>query len=177
MKRFVRWFIGALVVLAVIFIGGAYVLPDRAEVARQAVIAAPPEKIFAIVGDLRRFNEFSPWADLDPGTKYSFENEAPGIGQTMSWISADPNVGSGSQRVTAYEPHKHVAVALDFGEMGQAESAFDLAPAGANTSVTWSFRAPLTNPMDRWMGLMFDRWIGADYEKGLVRLKAAAEKP
>jgi hypothetical protein len=32
------------------------------------------------------------------------------------------------------------------------------------------------NPMARWMGLMFDRWIGADYEAGLAKLKQVAER-
>ena len=31
--------------------------------------------------------------------------------------------------------------------------------------------------MERWFGLMFERWIGPDYEKGLAALKAFAEKP
>ena len=29
----------------------------------------------------------------------------------------------------------------------------------------------------RYIGLMFDGWIGPDYEKGLARLKAIAETP
>ena len=32
------------------------------------------------------------------------------------------------------------------------------------------------NPMMRWMGLMFDKWVGADYETGLASLKELAEK-
>jgi hypothetical protein len=30
--------------------------------------------------------------------------------------------------------------------------------------------------MMRWMGLMFDRWSGADYEDGLARLARQVEK-
>jgi hypothetical protein len=30
--------------------------------------------------------------------------------------------------------------------------------------------------LDRWTGLMMDRFIGPDYEKGLARVKALAEK-
>jgi hypothetical protein len=31
------------------------------------------------------------------------------------------------------------------------------------------------NPVGRWMGLMMDRWVGADYERGLANLKALVE--
>ena len=40
----------------------------------------------------------------------------------------------------------------------------------------WRFSTVLSGIGDRWMGLMFDRWIGADYVKGLAKLKALAEK-
>ena len=161
--------------MTVIFIAGAYVLPEKAAVQRRIAIAAPPGKVFAIVGDLRRFQEFSPWADLDPRMTVTVDGEL-GVGQSMAWTSAHPDVGSGSQKITAYEPVSHVVMALDWGG-SQGESAFALVPSGEGTEVTWSFSTALTTPLDRWLGPLFDRSIGADYEKGLSRLKAAAEKP
>ena len=44
------------------------------------------------------------------------------------------------------------------------------------TGVTWGFKTELKGAMERWFGLLFDRWIGADYEKGLAKLKALVEK-
>ena len=66
MKTIIRLIIAALVAIVAIGVGGAYLIPAETVVQRQAVINAPPEKVFAIVGDLRRFKEWSPWADLDP---------------------------------------------------------------------------------------------------------------
>ena len=57
------WFAVAVIV---VFLGGGYVLPGEAVVQRQIVIAAPPEKVFAVIGSLKRFNEWSPWAELIP---------------------------------------------------------------------------------------------------------------
>jgi hypothetical protein len=31
------------------------------------------------------------------------------------------------------------------------------------------------NPVGRYMGLMMDRWVGGDYERGLLQLKAQVE--
>jgi hypothetical protein len=92
----------------------------------------------------------------------------------MSWQSA--KLGDGSQTIVDYVEDRRIASALDFGEMGKAQASFELSPVGADTGVTWGFRTALANPLERWMGLLYERWIGPDYEKGLVKLKAAAEK-
>lgn len=165
-----------IVAIAAIIVGGAFLLPSQAVVTRSIEIAAPPETVFAIVGDLNRFQEFSPWAELDPQAKYAFEGPPTGIGQKMSWTSDNRNVGSGSQTIVEYEPPRRVASELIFDAMGKAAAAWDLAPSPTGTTATWSFRSNLDGIAQRWFGLMFDRWIGADYEKGLAKLKAIAEK-
>ncbi len=176
MKRFLLGVAYVLVALLVIFMGGAYVLPGEVVIERQITIAALPGKVFNIVSDLRRFKEFSPWAEFDPNLLYTFEGPPIGIGQKMSWRSTHPELGSGSQTVVDYQPNTRFAATLDFGEMGDAIAYWNFVPAGSDTKVTWGFKSLLRNPLERWMGLFFDRWIGADYEKGLAKLKAIAEK-
>ena len=66
---------------------------------------------------------------------------------------------------------------LDFGPMGKSLATWDLEPSGAGTKATWGFRSKLDGIAARWFGLMFDNWIGADYEKGLAKLKLVAEQP
>lgn len=176
MKKFILGVVYTLIALLVIFMGGAYVLPGEAVVERQITIAAPPDKVFAIVSDLKRFKEFSPWAEIDPGLHYTFEGPETGIGQKMSWTSDNPQLGTGSQTVVDYQPNKRFATTLDFGEMGDAIAYFNFTPVANDTKVTWGFKSLLRNPLERWMGLLFDRWIGADYEKGLAKLKTLAEK-
>jgi len=175
MNRVLKWIVWIAMALVVIVIGGAYLLPGEAVVQRQIVISAPPDKVFAIAGHMRRFNEWSPWADLDPATEYTFEGPETGTGQKMTWRSANPDVGSGSQTIISFEDNRRTVTELDFGGMGKARASLELAPVGGNTAVTWGFKTELNGIMERWLGLMFDRWIGADYEKGLLRLKAAAE--
>lgn len=172
-----KWLFYLVVTIAVIVVGGSFILPPEAIVTRSTEIAAPPEKVFAIVGDLHRFQEYSPWAELDPNIKYSFEGPATGIGQKMSWTSDNTNVGSGSLTITEQDPPKHIGLDLDFGQMGKPTSTWDFEPSGTGTKATWSFKAKLDGIAARWFGLMFDKWVGADYEKGLAKLKAVAEKP
>ena len=175
MKTIIRLIIAALVAIVAIGVGGAYLIPAETVVQRQVVINAPPEKVFAIVGDLRRFKEWSPWADLDPNLQYAFEGPETGVGQKMSWVSEKPDVGRGAQTATEYQPPGKVAFLLDFGSMGTAQSSLQLVPVDGGTGVTWGFKTEAQGVLDRWMSLLFDDWVGADYEKGLARLKTLAE--
>ncbi|MGE0500021.1 MAG: SRPBCC family protein [Rhizobiaceae bacterium] len=176
MLKLIKWLVYPVMAAAVIVVGGSFVLPGEAVVTRSTEIAAPPDKVFAIVGDLRRLSEYSPWHELDPNAKYAFSGPDGGVGQKITWTSDNPNVGVGSQTITAHEPPRRVVSDLDFGEMGAAVATWELEPSGTGTTATWGFRSQLDGIAARWFGLMFDRWIGADYEKGLAKLKAAAER-
>ena len=94
----------------------------------------------------------------------------------MNWASNDPNVGKGTQTVTELVPNQKIVTDVDFGEMGQSVSTMTLQPADGGTLVTWEFHSNLDGVLNRWMGLMFDRFIGGDYETGLANLKAVSEK-
>ncbi len=94
----------------------------------------------------------------------------------MSWTSKDANVGNGSQTIVEAIDNSSTVTEIDLDAMGRARATLALAAVNGGTGVTWTFRTELTGLGDRWMGLMFDRWIGADYENGLANLKALAEK-
>jgi uncharacterized protein YndB with AHSA1/START domain len=175
MRNFKRILV-AIVVVAVLAVVVAYLLPRHVNVSRSFEIAAPPAVVYPLVADLRRANEWSPWLELDRDVEITFTGPADGVGQTMNWKSDNPNVGSGSQTITMLEPDSKVETALDFGEQGAATASFDLEAGGSATEVTWEFATDLGfNPVARYFGLMFDKWIGADYEKGLAKLKTVAE--
>jgi uncharacterized protein YndB with AHSA1/START domain len=169
----------ALLGLFLVFVAGGYALPGTAHVQRQTVINAPPDKIFAIVSDLQRARDWSPWFGIDPAMKVTFDgpggNAAAGVGQKMSWTSANPNVGNGSQETVELAANERVVTALDFGDMGKATATMALAPEAGGTRATWSFDTSLNSMAERWFGLLFDRFIGPDYEKGLANLKAFVE--
>jgi hypothetical protein len=178
--RVVKRILAAIVFVAALLVFVAYLLPRHATVSRSIEIDVPPAVVYPLVSDLRRANEWSPWLEIDPDVEITFTGPADGVGQTMNWRSDNPNVGSGSQSITTLEPDSKVETALDFGEEGMAAASFELEPEGAATKVTWGFSTDLGfNPIARYFGLMFNKWIGADYEKGLAKLKtvAEAEKP
>ena len=103
MNTVIKAIVFIIVAITVVFYGGAYLLPAEARVERSIEIAAPPEKVFAIAGDLRRVPEWSPWVAIDPATRFTFEGpEQGGVGQVMRWASNNPLVGNGTQTVTEH---------------------------------------------------------------------------
>ncbi len=172
LKRFIIVFVGLFAIL----FGGAYFLPSTVIVSRDITIAAGPDKVFPYVNDLKKFQTWSPWAALDPEMKIQFSGPQSGVGQKSNWQSKKSSVGSGDQEITQSIVNKRVATKLDLGDNGTAIAAWDLSPDGQGTKVVWSFKTELgDNPLMRWMGLMFDRMVGSDFEAGLARLKMLVE--
>lgn len=177
-RKIVRWVAIGLVAIVILAVAGAFLMPRYRTVERSVDIDAPAGDVFAVVSDLRRFNEWSPWFGRDPEATYTFTGPADGVGQTFHWESDDPDVGSGSMEVASITPDDRVDIALDFADQGTAETWFTVVPEGAGSTVTWAFSTDLGfNPIGRYFGPMIDDMVGADYEAGLQKLKTLAETP
>lgn len=166
----------AVVVLILLLAGIGMLLPRQVHVERSIVIDAPRATVFALVDGFKQFNKWSPWAALDPNAKYTREGPDFGVGAKQSWVGDPKTVGSGSQEVVELKPLEMVKTRLDFGDKGLAAAQFALASEASGTKVTWSLDSDMgAGPIGRYFGLMMDRWIGSDYEKGLAGLKTLAE--
>lgn len=173
--RLLKILLGLVLVLAVVFVVVGWFLPDRVHVERSVVIDREPAVVFDVIDDFQRFNEWSPWAEMDPSATYEYSGPAEGVGATMRW-SGNEQVGSGTQEIVEAVPNERVVTALDFGEMGRGTATFRLAPLNGATSVTWAFETDFEGDLlGRWFGLVFDRMLGPDYEKGLGKLKQLVE--
>lgn len=172
--RAIKRLILGVFLLALVMVAAAFALPRHVSVERSAVINAPELDVFVYLNSPKKFNEWSPWAARDPEMHYVFSGPVEGVGARMEWDSDE--FGKGSQEIVESNPGKNIVVALDFDIQGAASSSFVLSPAGAGTKLSWGMNTDVgNNPLGRWTGLMLDRWIGADYEQGLTRLKQLVE--
>lgn len=175
--RVFKWLLGLVVLAVVAFVAIGLVLPRELQVARSIDINAPASEIFPYLNSPRATEVWSPWLAKDPQTQLSYEGPEAGVGAKMQWASDNREVGAGTSEITASEQDRRVAVALDFGELGTADSAYDLVESAGTTTVTWSFETDMgAGPVGRWMGLMMDDWVGADFEAGLANLKSVVEE-
>lgn len=173
--RAVKMIAGLVLALAVVFVVGGLLLPDKVHVERAIEIDRPPAEVYAVLNGFGRFNEWSPWLDFDPTAEYRFEGPVSGIGARMAWHG---DKGGGSQEIVAVVDGAQIDVALDFGSDGQALAHYLMQPHGGGTWLVWSFDTEFQGSLvGRWFGLAFDRMIGADYERGLQQLKVLLETP
>ena len=175
--KFLKIAAGVVVAVVLLIAVIGMLLPTAVHVERSISIKAEPEKIYALVNDFREFNSWSPWAEYDPdGTTYEYSGSGMGVGARMSWASEHPNVGVGAQEIIESEPNRMVRSKLVFdGFDAPTFASFILEPAAGGTRVTWTFDSEMNSLLGRYMGLMMDGWVGADYERGLANLKELAE--
>lgn len=148
-------------------------------VTRSAVIAAPPEAVFKIANDMRRWGEWSPWSKLDPAMKSSQEGPPEGAGAIYHW-EGNMEVGKGTMRVTESKPSERIGMKLEFKEpmAGDGDVVFAFAPEGAGTKVSWSMstKQPF---MGRLMGIFMnmEKMTSDAFDEGLANLGKLATAP
>lgn len=163
--------------LVICFVVVGLFLPSKTHIERNVMINASPEDVFAAIDSFHEFNQWSPWARLDPNTHYSFEGPETGLGSKMNWTSDNPKVGSGNSEVIAYEPNKNITVAIDFGPEGKAVYDLSLQPQNDNTNITWGFDVDFgLNLLARYFAPFMDDIVGENYEEGLTTLKNQIEE-
>ena len=168
----------ALGVVVLVVLGLALTQPDSFSVQRSVRIQAPPEKIYPLMADFHRWGEWSPWEHLDPAMKRTHSGAASGPGAIYQWDGND-EVGAGRMEVTAAQAPTEVQIKLDFIRPfeGHNTTVFTLAPQGSATQVDWRMSGPMpfvSKLMQVFVSM--DKLIGKDFESGLAKLKAVAEK-
>ncbi|HET7396692.1 MAG TPA: GyrI-like domain-containing protein [Gammaproteobacteria bacterium] len=171
-NRFAIGLVSLLVLLAII----GLLLPSRLHVESSIDIAAPPANVFTVLNSAHVFNKWSPWTAPDPDAQYTYSGPWSGVGTHMDWQSSNPELGSGSEIVTASKPYQHLAVTFELAKRGTSDTALDLSPDGDGTHVVWSLDADFGwNLLERYTGLLLKQKIHEGFGTGLANLKHFVE--
>jgi uncharacterized protein YndB with AHSA1/START domain len=169
-----------LLVLAIAIVAFVVVValqPDDFKVTRSATVAAAPAVVFAQVNDLRRWEQWSPWAKIDPSMKQTFEGPSSGEGAALTW-SGNSTVGEGKMTLIKSQPPELIHIKLDFEKPMKATNLteFTFTPVGQGTVVTWSMSGR-QNFVQKAFCLLLNgkKMVGGDFEKGLAQMKSVAE--
>lgn len=170
MKTFKKTIIVFLAVLLLLGVA-AYLLPEQVHIERSLQINAPARIVFSQVNDLHCWSKWATWNQIDPEMNVEYLNGGIGQSAGYEWTSENKQVGNGKLFITYSLPHDSIAISMDFMEGGLATGYFLFKEDSSKTNVTWAFDTHLgKNPMARWVGLMFDKMMGSDFEKGLKNL-------
>jgi hypothetical protein len=171
--------IAVIVILAIVgLLAYAATLSNSFQVKRSLRINASADKIFPLINNMRGMNRWNPFAEADPNIKITYTGPDSGKGARYEW-TGNSKVGQGSLEVTDAAPPSQVTLKLDMWKPleGHNTVVFTLAPGGAGTDVTWAMSGerPFIGKV---MGVIcnMDRMVGGQFEKGLAKLKAIAEK-
>ncbi len=171
-----------LVLLAVVglFLVIVATRPADFRISRKALIPAAPSAVFPHVNDLHLWQNWSPWAKLDPACKIHFSGPESGKGAAFDW-AGNNEVGEGSMEIIESVPNEKIVFNLVFLKPmeGKSLTEFTFKPEGSGTEVTWTMSGE-----NGFMGKLFnmfvdcDKMVGSQFEKGFENLKAVvAAKP
>ena len=169
MKKFL---IGAAVVVLVVVLVGVLLSGDyTAE--RSIVINAKPAKIHKLVGDLKRWDDWTPWKEDDPSVQVTLGEKTDGLGAGQSWTSKD---GKGSLTFTASDENKGIEYDFTF-EDWKAQGSIRYDRLDDATKVTWTMKGNVDMPvLGGYLALMMPTMVGGSFDKGLAKLKKKAEE-
>jgi hypothetical protein len=176
--RFLKRLLIGLVLLIATFIVVVALQPDDYRLTRSTVIAAPAAAVFAQVNELKNWDNWSPWAKLDPNAKVSFSGPQAGPGASFQWDGND-KIGAGTMTITESKPNERVATRTDFVKPFQSTSRSDFvfSQMGDQTNVIWTMSGThnfIGKAICLFMSM--EKMLGPEFDRGLMQLKQAVER-
>ena len=170
-----------LVLLIVLIIIAAvtayYVLPSSVHVEQTIEMSASPKAIFEEVNNLKNWENWGPWINMDTAMIQSYEGTADGgIGMIRKFKSNNKDVGIGEMEIIESRPYEFIKNELRFGpnKNNTGYGSWTFEPIGENTKVTWAFDAEM-NGIVRFFAPAMDQMMSPIFQQGLDNLKILAE--
>lgn len=182
MKKILLSVLGILVAIIALVLIIASFRPADWKIERSTTINAPRETVWALVSNLDRYGEWSPFAQLDPNMSKTIENHGAQVGSTYAW-DGNKEAGAGKMTFVDVKPLESIQIELDFLRPFPATNRVDYTfrEEGGQTNFTWT----MTGKYEGLSGLMgktfdmlmdMDKMVGAEFEKGLTAVKTISER-
>jgi hypothetical protein len=168
----------ALAAIIVVFVIIVASRPSNFRITRSTTMSAQPPVVFDLVNNFHNWEDWNPWAKMDPACKMTYDGPQAGVGASYSW-AGNNKVGAGSGTIIESRPSELIRIKLDFLKPMKATNIaeFTFAPIGNQTVVNWSMSGT-GNFMTKAFGLFVDcdKMVGKEFEKGLAMMKSVTEK-
>ncbi len=148
------------------------------EIVKTVNISAPQQEVYGLITTFKRYPEWSPFLQQDPGQAYSVKGEDGTIGVQYHW-AGNKGKDQGYQEITALEPGRQVSIRCHIQKPFTAKPDFNyvLTNGGKNVLVTQTFvlKSGLGDAFFLWL-FGVKKEMEATNALGLGLLKKAAEK-
>lgn len=163
-------------ILFLVLVAIGFFLPNDFVVRRSVVVDATPERLYALIGDLRMWPEWGPWAAADESLAVELGPKTSGVGASQKWTGKD---GDGRLVITEADPQRGVWFDLFFNQDAFVnKSAIRYVEAPGGYEVYWEMSGKVDVPiLGGFLAPTMDDIVGPMFADGLEKLKAIAEAP
>jgi len=174
--KLIKGVLALVVIVAIVFFGGAAVLPSDYNYERSVVVNADRDDVHKQIGDLKMWEQWGPWKAEDQKMTWKYSEKTDEVG---SWTEFFPGGGTDSGKVTITKTSEHdgIEYSMMFSgeEAGAGSIRYEAAPNDA-TKVTWVWKGTMGyQPVDRWIHQLMGSTINDMFDKGLAGVKKQAE--
>lgn len=179
LRKIAIYIVGGLLALIAAFVLVVSLQKSQFTITRSIDINAQSAAIYPQISYFQNWTRWSPWAQMDPDTKYVYEGPEGQTGSSMSW-SGNAQVGEGKMTITESADQQFIKIKLEFIKPMQATNttlfSFEPGSAEGSTKVTWAM-AGRRSFMEKAVNLVLDldKFVGGDFERGLEQLKQISE--
>lgn len=176
--KFLKIFLGIIVILIAIILIGSLFLPNTYSVSRSTNIAASDTLVYQNIADFNSFKQWNPWYKMEPTAKTTISGAPEQVGHLYEWVGKE--TGAGQMKIISVKPLEEVKIELKFIKPFEslANTQFKVTKEGDSTKATWTMSGE-NNIISKWMCLVMggmDSMIGKDFEEGLKSLKEKSEQ-
>lgn len=143
MIRILELLVSLLIVFVLAVVIGV-LLPDHGHVERTVEVSSPVRQVYDSLNTFRRFPQWSAMRGFDPQMQMKLEGPEVGPNAKVSWTSASPKVGNGSQTIVTSDQDSKITMALDNNWTGDNKKytiSIDPSAGGKTVKITWALDA------------------------------------
>jgi hypothetical protein len=176
--RVLKIVLTTVAVLILVFVVLGMVLSRDYRVTRSVKIQADVAQVHALVGDLKRWDEWAPFKKADNTIVVTYGPTTTGVGASQSWTSQKDE--GGRLTFTKCDPATGIAYDMAF-RMGDkeipAKSWMTYSPAsGGGVQVEWGIEGRMEMAViGGYFATLADTMMGPMFQQGLDELKKKAE--
>ncbi len=172
MKLLKNLLIFIVFVVVILFVVGFF-LPKDYNVTRSIHIETNPTHVAAYVKNLNQWPHWSPWEECEPKLDIKVGDKISGVGASQSWSGEQ---GNGRLEFTEVSEDKVAYTCYFENDTMTADCVMHFKAEGDHTHVEWTMTGRVdTLVVGGYMALMVDKMTAPMFERGLEKLKNAAE--
>lgn len=165
-----------LAVIIALYLVACFMGPTRVDASKSITIEAPVGLVYHTISDLKTWDAWSAWNQMDTAMKVTYGEITAGLGANYSWV--DGKGETGQMEIIEADKHQRMKTRIQFGNFpGYSNGEWTLDGTKDTTRVTWH----MTNDTDipflaRAFLININSMIEEDFQKGLNNLKEFVEK-